>query len=68
MEYWACYWYGAYCFTQWHLCFDSFGVLQRTLNIGPMWAGDISDCPNEEPVDPPIGQSTDCFYILTRCD
>lgn len=68
IEYWACNWFSAYCYTQWHLCFDSQGKLQRTLYIGPMWSGDPNDCPDAEPSDPPIGQETGCFYINTRCN
>ncbi len=68
VDYRACYWLTAYCSTTWTLCINSQGGVDRFIYHSPEISGDEDDCTDPEPADPPIGQTTGCYRVNTRCD
>lgn len=51
-----------------HLIKSHEGGVDRFIYHSPEISGDEDDCTDPEPVDPPIGQTTGCYKVNTRCD
>ena len=54
-----------YCRTEWEYCFDGIDII-RTKGSSTKDTGSV--CDTIIPANPPLGEWSDCFYVITVCD